>query len=44
VLIRGSDGRLQFAEREYDAGGIEGDTVRFEMGYRRPVNERARNI
>lgn len=44
VLIRGSDGRLQFAEREYDAGGIEGDTVRFELGYRRPVNERARSI
>jgi uncharacterized protein with NRDE domain len=34
VLIRGSDGRLQFAEREYDAGGIEGDTVRFELGLR----------
>ena len=38
VLIRGRDGRLQFAERDYDAGGSEGDTVRFELGPS-PVNE-----
>ena len=31
VLLAGSDGRLQFAERPFDAGGIEGETVRFEM-------------
>jgi uncharacterized protein with NRDE domain len=30
VLIRGSDGRLQFAERAYDAAGAELDTVRYE--------------
>ena len=30
VLIRGSSGRLQFAERAFDATGAELDTVRFE--------------
>ena len=32
ILMRGSDGRLQFAERGFDAGGNEEDTVRFELG------------
>ena len=31
VLLRGSDGRIQFAERSYDANGSEGDTLRFEL-------------
>jgi uncharacterized protein with NRDE domain len=31
VLLGGSDRRLQFAERPFDAGGNEGETVRFEM-------------
>jgi uncharacterized protein with NRDE domain len=31
VLIRGGDGRLQFAERAYDAAGAELDTVRYEL-------------
>lgn len=31
VLLAGSDGRLQFAERPFDASGNEGGTVRFEM-------------
>ena len=33
VLIRGGDGRLQFAERAYDAAGAELDTVRYETGF-----------
>jgi len=32
VLIHGSDGRLQFAERAFDADGGEGETVRYEFG------------
>ena len=31
VLLRGSDGRIQFAERSYGASGEEGDTFRFEL-------------
>lgn len=31
VLIRGQDGRLQFAERPFDASGAEGPTVRYEF-------------
>ena len=31
VLLNGGDGRLEFAERPFDAGGIEAETVRFEL-------------
>ena len=31
VLLAGADGRMQFAERPFDAGGNEGETVRFEL-------------
>jgi len=31
VLIRGRDGRLQYAERPFDASGAEGPTVRYEF-------------
>ena len=31
VLIHGSDGRIQFAERPFDASGAEGPTVRYEF-------------
>lgn len=37
ILIRGGDGRLQFAERGFDSGGNEGDTVRFDLGTRSSV-------
>ena len=38
VLIRGRDGRLQYAERAYDSSGAELDTVRYETGFP-PVRE-----
>lgn len=31
VLLAGRDGRIQFAERAFDAEGLEGETVRFEF-------------
>ncbi len=31
VLIKGGDGRMQFAERAFDTTGSEGETVRFEL-------------
>jgi len=34
VLIIGCDGRLQFAERPFDAAGTEGPTVRYELSIR----------
>ncbi len=34
VLVRGSEGRVQFAERAFSADGGEGETVRFEFALR----------
>ena len=31
VLLAGQDGRAQYAERTFDAAGIEGETLRFEL-------------
>jgi uncharacterized protein with NRDE domain len=34
VLLADGDGRMQFAERPFDAGGIEGSTARYEFAAR----------
>ena len=34
VLVKGRDGRLQFAERPFDASGTEGVTTRYELRLR----------
>jgi uncharacterized protein with NRDE domain len=34
VVMRGRDGRMQFAERSFDAGGIAGSTLRYEFSAR----------
>jgi uncharacterized protein with NRDE domain len=37
VLLAGADGRIQFAERPFDAAGAEGTTVRYEFGIAAPA-------